>query len=255
MRHVFLTLLAVGLVTGCATTPSVAPVSVEEQIRRDNTQGGELAQHFEASHKLKREVEVSVFLRQVAERLTQSTPELRIAPVGVLIIEDRDETHRCYGLPGNRVYLSSGLLRTVRYENELAAAIAMELGHIQKRHVLNRAEENRTRRDGLPVLQDEAHAQPVFYGPAGLFSYRDEETVQAAEAAVGILYRSGYDPRGLVSLWQRFQQEPVHSPYSPESLEHLLEYTRQVIAQYAPLRNPVVRSSAFVAIRERLKQL
>jgi hypothetical protein len=75
------------------------------------------------------------------------------------------------------------------------------------------------------------------------------------EVAVSLLYRAGYDPRGLVSLWARFRALGLASPYGAELLSRMEEKSREAITLYAPLRNPIVRSDPFLEMRKRVQQL
>ena len=92
-------------------------------------------------------------------------------------------------------------------------------------------------------------------GVSGLFSFSDDAQAEAAEAAVDILYKAGYDPRGLVSLWEKFEKNPKQSPFERGLIPKLLEATRRAIAGYPPLRNPVIRSKAFLAVHKRIQKL
>lgn len=252
------------LMTSCATPPPPRVVTLEEQIRQDHQLGTQLSEAFEGQFKIKKDIDVSVFLRRVAERLAHAEPKLKESPVGVFVVQDRDSKWRNYGLPGNRVYLSAGFLKSVEYENELAAAMALELAHLLSRHALNRLEkapgvvqlESGSLIEGiLPAQPDRFSASIDYFSPKGIFSFEEGEYLASAEIAVGLLYRAGYDPRGMVSLWNRYLQSPAISPVEKSTLSALLENTRQWIATSAPLRNPVVRSQEFVAIQKRIQKL
>ena len=80
--------------------------------------------------------------------------------------------------------------------------IAVELAHLRYRHALTHYEASveNTKRSG-PVLPNALR----YFGPGGIFNYSDEENGDAVEAAVGILYRAGFDPRGLVGLLEKLR--------------------------------------------------
>jgi hypothetical protein len=69
------------------------------------------------------------------------------------------------------------------------------------------------------------------------------------------MYRAGFDPRGLISFWNRYAENPAHSPLDPGLLQQLIERSRTAIAQRAPLRNPIVRSKEFLALKKRIERL
>lgn len=255
----------------CTTTTKAPAPTKGEVLIRDGKVGRQLAPLFESKVKTEsRDAEVMVYLRELAEKIAASDVTLRGSPIGVLVIDDRvenDEKWRNYSLPGNRIYLSRGFIRTLTTESELAAAIAVELGHIMHRHVMSRVE--------LFTSDDLASAQagqsPViytpefdrtfkpeevqFFGPAGVFYYSENQYGHASEAAVNLLYGSGFDARGLTSLWNIYLSNPGRSPYEPSVIPRLVQRTRDAIAKLTPLRNPVVRSPRFVAIFPRLKRI
>ena len=253
---------------GCASTPPVASIPHEEQVRRDNALGISLAPQFESKVIFKKDIDVNVYFRDLGERIGATSSELRNSPVGVFLIADRTERWRNYGLPGNRVYLSTGLMKQLDFENQIAGAIAFEFANILKRHAISKVPaEYFIQTTGLPPLVESVPnpalkvdgatvgARLEYFGPAGIFSFSEEEYLASAELAIELLYKAGFDPRGLVSMFLKYQQNPSRSPFEPTLLAKLLEKTRHTIALYAPLRNPIVRSEAFLTIRKRVRGL
>lgn len=262
----FLTCVCLGTAMSCSSAPPVREETRAERVQRDNAIGQNLSQRMGPEFKFKRDTEVSVYLRKIAESLSVSTEELKGTSIGVFLIQDRDARWRNYGLPGNRIYLSVNLLKELEFENEVAAAIAMELAHVMERHALERLREKQAKaapddvevssyQTIVPTLSTELPKAIDYFGPNGIFAFAEESYLSAAEHAVGIMYRAGYDPRGLVSLWIKHKASPKHSPYEASTLDKLIEHTRRVNTQYAPLRNPIVRTHTFVAIQKRIRRL
>jgi predicted Zn-dependent protease len=244
-------------VTSCSTASSTRTITPQEQTQRDLRAGFEIAQDFESRLRFKTDLDVSVFLRQVAEKLTAGDPNLKTAPVGVLLLLDRNQEWRDYGLPGNRVYLSTSLLRHIRFENEVAAAIAFELSHIASRDALVKLEEVTGQSEPEQLDPPPIHhlSDTEYFGSGGIFAFSEPVQLAAAEHAVKLLYSAGYDPRGLVALWALYGRNPLNSPFDSATLNKLQEATRLEIAQYSPLLNPIVRSDAFIRIQKRLGKL
>src|SRR4051812_42821064 len=90
--------LSACIVTSCATPPPRPVLTPEEQVRQDVTTGLTLAQEFESRVQLKKDIEVSVYLRKLAQALADPTPELSRAPLGVLLLQDAGERWRTYAL-------------------------------------------------------------------------------------------------------------------------------------------------------------
>ena len=70
---------------------------------------------------------------------------------------------------------------------------------------------------------------------------------------VELLYRAGYDPRGVIQFWQKSKSE--WSGMSPDWAAILQEEAFGQISRRVPLMNPVVRTPEFGEIEKRLKRL
>jgi predicted Zn-dependent protease len=236
----------------------------EEILLRDQAVGSEIAQKFESRLKFKQSPAVSIYLRKLATTLMEATPELRGSSVGIWIIHSKNGKWNNYALPGNRIYLSSDLLRGLDFENEIAAEIAVQLSHLVEKHALERflnlalideksaSFNESTLGSGSPWRFSSA---VDYFGINGVFAFSQEALISTAKKAVRILYGAGFDPRGLISLFERFKNNSKHSPYEMSTINKIIEQARYEIALQAPLRNPIVRSLDFMKIQERIQHL
>ncbi|MGZ6332136.1 MAG: hypothetical protein ACXWP5_05920 [Bdellovibrionota bacterium] len=246
----FSVLCAALLLGSCASTPSQNPTSAIEQRNQDIAAGAALASQLETHLRFKQDRAVDSFLRHLASALLSGAPALSGGEEPALrLIHDLDSRWRNLGLPGNRIYLSVGLVKRLEFENELAAAVALQFGHLARRDPESRIEQLKADAPDTPP------EKLRYFGEQGIFSYTDEMEAVAASDAVGILYRSGYDPRGVISLLEIYRTNPAKSPYGGAALEKMIESARATIAQNAPLRNPVIRSQAFLEIHKRIQRL
>ncbi len=187
--------------------------------------------------------ELGIYLRGVAETLVRGQARLAARPLGVIVIQDHGKRWESFSIPGTRVYLSRGLLKTLEFESEIAALIALQLSHVALGHA--RPAE----------LWSPGMTETEIFGPSGALVYGERQVIAAVESAARMLYTAGIDPRGLVSLCARLQNGGTSSPYDPVLLEKMRTRAREVLAQFAPLRNPVIRSEAFFTARERIRRL
>jgi len=269
LSRVLMSCCALGvLAPACAIGPSLElPITETERVQPDEEIGAGLARQFESKLDFKQDKEVLIYLHDLAAKLVEKNTALKFTSDGVLVISDHGALWRDYSIPGNRIYLSSSLLKRLSYENEIAAAIAFELSHILMRHLPQRMHEKHKSFqasnpadfpsiEGLvPTSSDGADKEVDFFSPTGVYAYTDENFLECVDGAVNLLYEAGFDPRGLVSLWELYRSELRHSPFEDELLGKLMDKTRTSIAQHSPLRNPIVRSQAFLAIQKRIQGL
>jgi hypothetical protein len=234
-------LLSLAFALPACVTPKKADDGVISDPRRDGETGVQLSTLFESGSELREDRLVSAYLEEIANTLTHSVPSLRDQPVQVYILKDHGSRWMNYGFPGNRIYLSRAMLRNVRFENELAAAIAFELAHVAKRDLLTRYESLR-HPAGLPSR-------------SGIFDFPVEIRLRALDSAMEMMYQAGFDPRGMALLLNDYKETPSISPFEPKVTDQLTENSWRIIALHAPLRNPIVRSDRFLAVYQRMKKL
>jgi hypothetical protein len=143
-----------------------------------------------------------------------------------------------FALPGHRWYFSSRALKGLKYDNELAAAIAAA-------HALG----ERMRKDSVPVAVGSSPGKVALSIP--VYSEADWRAVNAR--MVELLYQAGFDPRGVPQFWKKAASAWVGM--SPDWGVLLQEDAHALISQRVPLVNPVVRTPEFGEIEKRLKQL
>jgi len=121
-----------------------------------------------------------------------------------------------FSLPGGFLYVNRGLIELVASEDELAAALGHEIGHVVGRHVVNQLLLSFAARSVLkPVLDNLDKQNDVieriivqFGGAVAMlamlhFSRRDE----AAADLLGFyeMLRAGWDPHGFLKLFNRLE--------------------------------------------------
>jgi len=229
-----------GLFVACTYPELKKEETIQETVKKDEATGAKLAPQFEQNFHKKRDKKVEAYLTDLTKRLAHNVQDLGTNSFQVTLLDDRRLRWTNYNLPTSRVYLSVGLIRSINFENEIAAGIALELAHLRKRDV---------------ATQLSTAGKIDFSEADSVFAYTEKTQLGAIENAVDLLYQAGFDPRGLVTLFQIYQKNPTHSPYSEAMLVRFLEKTRRTLAAYTPLRNPVVRSQNFLLIRKRIQTL
>jgi hypothetical protein len=143
-----------------------------------------------------------------------------------------------FSLPGHHWYFSSRALKGLKYDNELAAAIAAA-------HALG----ERMRQEFPPVTVGSPPGKAALSIP--IYSESDWRAVNVR--MVELLYQAGFDPRGVPQFWKKAAPAWVGMP--PDWAGLLQEEAHALISRRVPLVNPVVRTPEFGEIEKRLKQL
>ncbi|HKJ86823.1 MAG TPA: M48 family metalloprotease [Spirochaetia bacterium] len=134
------------------------------------------------------------------------------------LVLDHDEIN-AFATPGGHIFITRGMLALTESEDELAAVLAHEIGHVAMRHGLGSIRNARVigavqdgMFDALDTLsgQELAEVTAVFgdttadiVDTLATRGYSGATERQADAAAVNILLRVGYDPYALVRVLER----------------------------------------------------
>lgn len=148
---------------------------------------------------------LTVYVRQVVHTLAlgSNAPYPYHGPVvGIL---DAPQTINAHAMPGGIILLTTGLLNFLRDEDELAALMGHELGHIELEHTLFEF-----RNAAGKAMWDKAtngSMQNDFKRlmPAIKQGYSIEIEAEADARAMQLAAVAGYDPAALVRVLERFK--------------------------------------------------
>lgn len=181
--------------------------------------------------------------RSVAAKVFQSYPPLDRAQANaylhvlgqsLVVFSDRPETFggyhfilldsneiNAFAAPGGLILVTRGMVQCCQNEDELAAVLAHEIAHVEKKHGLSAIRSQRIT-SALTILGAEAGKQLTdddwaqvvddFEGSIGditktlMSGYSRDQERDADAGAVTILRRAGYPERSLVTMLQRMGQ-------------------------------------------------
>jgi predicted Zn-dependent protease len=172
------------------------------------------------------------------------------------LVFDADEVN-AFAAPGGLILVSKGLLKCCSNEDELAAVLAHEIGHVQNEDGLRAISKSRLT-SALTILASEgaknlggeqlAQVTEAFEGSVNditqtlvVNGYSRRQERQADEAAVSILKAVGYDPDGLIGMLNQMSMRLGHSrggigfaKTHPDPLDRVADVQR-LIGSYRPV--------------------
>jgi len=144
------------------------------------------------------------------------------APGGATQIEVfgvRDATINAFAMPGGYIGINSGLIVATESESELASVLAHEIGHVAQRHIA-RGFTQQSQNSGLMMASmaaallaalaggsaDLANGVAAFGQAAAVsrqLSFSRDAEREADRAGFEMLRKAGYDPTGMVHMFNR----------------------------------------------------
>ncbi len=168
------------------------------------------------------------------------------------VVVFEDGTPNAFALPGNKIGVYSGMLQLVSNQDQLAAVIGHEIGHVLAKHSNERASQEMAMSQGMNILQ--AITMPTSplgqlgFGLLGvgaeygvLKPYGRTQESEADMIGVDLMAKAGFDPRNSVGLWQRMEQatqgkQPVEfmstHPSHATRIQELEQHMPQAMALY-----------------------
>ena len=137
------------------------------------------------------------------------------------------------------IHVTTGLMKILKSENEIAGVLAHELGHIKLGHYDNFALSD-TVRSIMGANSEKADDLARAVGNIDLelreSSFSREQETEADNYGVKILSRAGYNPWGLYNAMKRFDENGFETedsgfnshPASEERLENLAKQARKL---------------------------
>ena len=127
----------------------------------------------------------------------------------------QDETPNAFTLPNGKIGVTTGLLNLVENDDQLAAIIGHEVGHVVARHAAERYSQTALTATGLQVAQgvagDYGQAIGAFGGIGAqlgvLLPFSRNHELEADRLGVDYMAAAGYEPREALDLWRIMAQQ------------------------------------------------
>lgn len=216
MKRILLGLSIAMIAAACATTTSptgrtqrVGAVS-QQQLDQMGAQAFEEAKRKE---RLSGDARQNAYVRCVVNSITRQLPSNWQAAWEVALFVD--ESPNAFALPGGKVGVNTGIFTVAKNQDQLAAVIAHEIGHVVSRHHDERITRQLGSQTALNILGgllgarygDGAASATSQLGGAALqtaFLLPGSRRQESEADVVGqqLMAQAGYDPRQAVNLWE-----------------------------------------------------
>jgi predicted Zn-dependent protease len=160
---------------------------------------------------------VNSYVQSVIDRILPFAKNDRPNQKWELHVIDDLKTVNAFATPGGYIYVYSGLLVEAGNEAELAGVLAHECGHVVARHIARQMVNTYGLQAVLSLAlgKNPSLLQQLAGGIAAkgtmLANSRSDET-EADEYGARYASRAGYDPRGLVTFFEKLLQKQGSEP-------------------------------------------
>lgn len=205
------TLVALLLAQGCAVNPATGgPNLVLMSENRELEIGEEEHEKIIASAQVVEDEDLNAYVQKIGERLAAAShrPDLEYT----FTIIDSPEIN-AFALPGGYVYVNRGLLLYLNSEDQLAAVMAHEIGHVTARHAVQQQARGRLGNAAATVggvvaavatgsgyIGSELAQIGSIWAAAGASGFGREHELEADTLGSEYLAKAGYDPEAMIEV-------------------------------------------------------
>lgn len=214
-------------------------LTVDQEIKLGLQSAPEMIQEFGGMHPDKK---LQNYLDQIGERILSST-EAGKSPYRFDFHLLADEnTVNAFALPGGQVFITMALFKRLKNEDQIAAVLGHEIGHVINRH----SAEHIAKQD---LTQGLIQATDIATGDQGMLSrfvgnminmkYGRDDELESDRYGVKYLIESGYKPEAMIEVMQVLKdasgggKQPEFMSTHP-SPDNRIEKIKEYIKEYSP---------------------
>jgi beta-barrel assembly-enhancing protease len=231
-------------------------------LEKELALGRQLAAEMDRRSRLVADPVMLEFVNRVTQNIVINS-DVKVL-VTVKVIDSSDIN--AFTLPGGFLYINRGLIEATENEAELAGVIAHEVAHIAARHGVEQA----TRGDlirwtAIPLIFFGGWGGFMVNQTAGLvipksyFKFSRGAEKEADRLAAQYLWKTGYDPQGLMTLFEKLRASEKKMPGTlrkafrthPMNRDRI-EEVQKLLLRFPEQREYQINSSDFIAMKERM---
>ena len=230
--------------------------------------GKQYSMEIEKSSHLVTDPVVVEYVNRVGQNLVKNSDSKVPFTIKVL---DTDEIN-AMALPGGFFYVNSGLILACDSEDELAGVMAHEIAHVAAHHAAREMTKLNYMQIGSIPLMIFTQGTWTGYGiyeaaqlavPLTFLQFSREYEAEADYLGIQYAYRAGYDPQGMVSIFEKLDALEKHKPGAlsrafsdhPATPDRIAN-TETEIATILPARvDYLVTTSEFDQVKARLARI
>jgi len=230
--------------------------------------GKQYSMEIEKSSHLVTDPVVVEYVNRVGQNLVKNSDAKVPFTIKVL---DTDEIN-AMALPGGFFYVNSGLILVCDSEDELAGVMAHEIAHVAAHHAAREMTKLNYMQIGSIPLMIFTQGTWTGYGiyeaaqlavPLTFLQFSREYEAEADYLGIQYAYRAGYDPQGMVSIFEKLDALEKHKPGAlsrafsdhPATPDRIANVEDEIATILPARADYLVTTSEFDSVKARLARI
>lgn len=230
--------------------------------------GKQYSMELERSSHLVTDPVVVEYINRVGQNIVKNSDAKVPFTIKVL---DTDEIN-AMALPGGYFYVNSGLILACDSEDELAGVMAHEISHVAAHHAAREMTKLNYMQIGQIPLIIFTQGTWTGYGiyeasqlaiPMTFLQFSREYEAEADFLGIQYMYRAGYDPQGMVSIFEKLAALEKHKPGAlskafsdhPATPDRIASVENEIATLLPARPDYLVTTSEFDQVKARLARI
>lgn len=205
---------------GCATSPTGRDQLLIMSSSQMDAMGVQAFDQMRKEQPLEKDPAINKYVKCIADAIAR---EVKSYDAEWEVVVFKDDTPNAFALPGGKMGVHTGMLKVAENQDQLAAVLGHEVGHVLAQHSNERVSQQQITNIGLTVAGQAGQLSGPTMTALGLgaqyglllpFSRTQES--EADIIGLDLMARAGFDPRASVELWRNMGKQGGSAP--PEFL-------------------------------------
>lgn len=210
----------IAALAGCATSPTGRNQLLVYPADQLDAMGIQAFEEMRSQLTVEEDPEINAYVRCVA---TAITDELSDKNTNWEVVVFTDDNPNAFALPGGKMGVYTGMLKVAENQDQLAAVLGHEVGHVLAQHGNERMSQQQITNVALAAAAGSGYVDSVSMQALGLgaqigilLPYSRSHESEADIIGLDLMAEAGFDPRESVQLWKNMEKAGGGAP--PEFL-------------------------------------
>jgi beta-barrel assembly-enhancing protease len=230
--------------------------------------GAAYAKQIDQSTRFITDPVVSEYINRIGQNIVRNS-DCKV-PFTIKVVDS--DVINAFALPGGYFYVNSGLVLAADEEDELAGVMAHETAHVCAHHAAREMTRANYAQIGMvPLIMMTGYSWTgygIYEGaqmliPMTFLAFSREFEAQADYLGIQYMYRAGYDPMGLVSMFEKIENLEKQKPGAvakifedhPQTPDRILASEREIATILPPRDEYLVTTAEFNDVKARLARI
>lgn len=212
--------LVLAMLSACGTSPTGRDQLLVFSADQLDAMGVQAFDEMRTQLPVEKDPAINAYVKCVATAITDQVADKRVAWEVVVF---KDENPNAFALPGGKMGVYTGMLKVAENQNQLAAVLGHEVGHVIAQHGNERMSQQQLTSVALAAAAGSGYLDTASMQALGLgaqigilLPYSRTHESEADVIGLDLMAKAGFDPRASVQLWKNMQKAGGGAP--PEFL-------------------------------------